>query len=95
MNKIINYKYLPYLIPGLGGIAMALQFLMMRTVDEKGLVTSGHFTHVISWILALIAVILVCMCVWKLKGTNRYRPNFPASMAGGIADSPLGQKPRL
>ena len=84
MNKIIHYKYLPCLIPVLGSIAMALQFLTMRTVDEKGLVTSGHFGHILAWVIAVIATALVCLCVLKLKGSNRYRANFPASLIGAI-----------
>lgn len=84
MNKIINYKYLPFLIPALGCIAMVLQFFTMGTMDEKGLVTSGHFTYVIAWGIALIAELLIYLCVGKLKGSNRYRSNFPASLSGAV-----------
>ena len=84
MNKIIKYKYLPILIPGLGVIAMALQWLLMRTMDEKGLVASGHWGHIVAWVIAVIATALICVCVLQLNGPNRYRTNFPASMTGAI-----------
>ena len=84
MNKILKHKYLPWLVSGLGGIAMALQFLMMRTKDESGLITSGYSGHIIAWILAVIAALLICMTVPRLKGPNRYKPNFPPSLAGAV-----------
>ena len=84
MNKIIHYKYLPYLVPGLGIIAMALQFLLMRTIDSKGLVADGSFGHTVAWVIAAIATALVCLYVPKLRGPSRYRINFPPSMAGAV-----------
>lgn len=84
MNKIIHYKYLPYLIPGLGGIAMALQALLLRTADGRGLVSSGHILYILAWLLAVAAVSLTSACVLKLNGPNRYNANFPASIPGAV-----------
>lgn len=84
MNKIIHHKYLPYLIPGLGCLAMGLQQLLLGTRDEKGLVAAAHIGHILAWVIAAIAAAFVCLSVRKLKGPNRYRVNFPPSMAGAI-----------
>lgn len=84
MKKIIHYKYLPYLVPGLGGIAMVMQFLLLGTVDEKGLVASGHIGTILAWGIAAVATALVCFCVLELNGPVRYRANFPPSMVGAI-----------
>ena len=82
MNKILKEKYLPFLILGLGGIVMALQGLLMATVDPKGLLSSGHILHILAWILAALSCGLTVAVVWNLNGPNRYKANFPASVSG-------------
>lgn len=85
MNKILNCKYLPWLIPVLGGLCMAAQsLLLILCTDDKGLVTSGHFLHILAWLIAAAAMVLTVITVIGLNGPNRYNANFPASIPGAV-----------
>lgn len=85
MNKILNYKYLPYLILGLGGLGMVLQsLLLLLYTDSKGLLPSGHFLHILAWLIGIAAIVLTVVTVIGLNGPNRYNANFPASVTGAV-----------
>lgn len=85
MNKILKSEYLPILIPGMGGVGMALQsLLLLFATDDKGLVASGHMLHILAWLVAMGAAALTAVTVIRLNGPNRYNANFPASVPGAV-----------
>lgn len=86
MKIKLNITTLPYLILGFGGIGAALRALMFGVcVDEKGLLTAFNLPQILVAILSLAVAAGVIGSVWKLKGSNRYFDNFPASLPGGLS----------
>lgn len=80
-------KWLPIVMLGLGGLAMALRYLLYRlAVDEKGLLVPGHSLELCLWVLT----IAVTGAVIALTG-REYTPQpatFPqmlGELAGGLA----------
>lgn len=85
MKKHLKIEYLPVLSLTAGVLGLILQgLLFLLTMDEKGLVASGHILHILAW-LVMAAVLTVCaVVVSRLQGYNRYADNFPASALGAI-----------
>lgn len=85
MKKYLKIEYLPFLSLGTGVLGLILQgLLFLLTMDEKGLVASGHILHILAWIIMIAALALFGMVVTRLHGHNRYVDNFPASTPGAI-----------
>lgn len=84
MNKILKEKYLPFLILGLGGIVMVMQWALVAKVDSKGLLPETHILYIMGWVLAVLSCGVTAAVVWKLNGPNRYNANFPASIPGTV-----------
>lgn len=85
MKKYLNIQYLPFLSLAAGVLGLILQgLLFLLTLDEKGLVASGHFLSILAWIILLAVLAVSGVAVFSLHGHNRYGDNYPASTVGAI-----------
>lgn len=90
MKKYLNIQYLPHLSLGAGLIGLLLQgLLFLLTLDQKGLVASGHFLNILAWIVLIAVNVLFAVAVSRLHGHNRYGDNYPASTLGAIGSFAL------
>ncbi len=85
MSKYLKHQSLPFVSLACGAVALLLQSLLfLLTEDDRGLVASGHFLHILAWLLTLGSLALCGFSVRPLAGHNRYADNFPVSLPGSI-----------
>ena len=85
MKKLLKIEYFPLISLAAGILSLLPQgLLFLLTLDEKGLVATGHILHILAWLPAGAALILSGVAGWQLHGHNRYGDNFPPSLPGAI-----------
>lgn len=85
MKNPIKAAYLPYLTLALGALGFLLQLWYNLTgVDDKGLLVTDHPAVPLTWILTVVAAILLALSVQRLGGRTRYDRMFPASLPGAV-----------
>lgn len=85
MKQLIPTKYIPCLILGCGGLGLVLRWLLYATgVDDRGLLTAGNALHIACWVLTVAVAVFLAIAIAPLDGSNRYKANFPASVAGAV-----------
>ena len=90
MKKLLKIEYFPLISLAAGILGLTFQgLLFLLTLDEKGLVASGHILHILAWLPVAAALILSGVTVWQLRGHNRYAHNFPASGSGAVGSFAL------
>lgn len=88
MKRYLKLKYLPLAI-----LACAVVTSLLRTLlfvsgiggDGNGLLPTGSWPDVLSWITVALTMGLLGAATWKLRGANKYSSNFPPSSLGAIA----------
>lgn len=88
MKRYLKLKYLPLVI-----LACAVVTSLLRTLlfvsgiggDGNGLLPTGSWPDVLSWITVALTMGLLGAATWKLRGANKYSLNFPASPVAAIA----------
>ena len=86
MKNFVNTHRLPCLIFGCGCAGALLRLWMYAgSVDEKGLLTSGNLPYVLTLLLSAVVILVTCLTVRKLDGSNRYAANFPPSLSGSLS----------
>ena len=85
MNNLLKINRLPLLTLVCGALGLLLRFGLYATaVDGKGLLVSGHYLLILSWVLTIIVAALLFFIVRTLDGDNGYAANFSPSILGGI-----------
>lgn len=85
MKNLIPTKYIPLLALGCGLLGTLLRVLLYAFgVDDRGLLTDGHFLHITCWVLTFAAAVLLGITVFRLDGSNHYSDNFSASLPGAL-----------
>lgn len=91
MNNLLKINRLPLLTLVCGGLGFLLRFGLYATaVDDKGLLVSGHYLLILSWVLTFLVAVLLFFIVRTLDGDNRYCANFSPSVLGGIGSIAAG-----
>ena len=93
MKKHLNPAYLPLVSLGAGLLTMILRFILLAVgEDDKGLLVTGSFPDVFSWLLSIAAMVVLLLGTWNLREANKFSFNFPASSIGaaGILAAALG-----
>lgn len=86
MNHFLKPSNLPFytLCGGLLTFIMRL-WLMILGEDDRGLLSTGSFPDVMSWILVALVMVLIAMSVKDLHGNTKYRNNFPPSLPAALS----------
>lgn len=91
MNNLLKINRLPLLTLICGILGLLLRWgLYASAVDDKGLLASGHYLHILSWVLTVIVAAFLFCIVRTLDGDNRYAANFSSSVLGGIGSLAAG-----
>ena len=93
MNRYIKSTYLPLISLGAGLLTMLLRFILLATgEDDKGLLVTGSFADIFSWLLAVATMVVILIGTWNLREASKFSFNFPASISGavGILAAALG-----
>lgn len=96
MKQFLKMKYLPLAVLGSALITYLLRTLLwvgaIAGDDDRGLLPTGTFPDVMSWIMVALTLVLLGYCVRFLRGNNKYADNFSASpvAALGMALAALG-----
>ena len=86
MKNFVNIHRLPCLIFACGCAGALLRVWMYTgSVDEKGLLIAGNLPNTLALILSAVVILVTCLGVRKLDGSNRYAANFPPSLIGGLS----------
>ncbi len=82
MKKILNYKSIPWVVVLAGFLGMALRWILMFDVNDRGFVVKSHPVALV--LLAMTGVVLIFLLVITRSMTqaNKYSFNFPASILG-------------
>lgn len=80
MTLAVKPKQMKLLLAAAGVLGLTLRATLFTIgVDEKGLLITGHWTDIYTWLLtAAVAVVLFLWCR-KLTGPKAHRKAFPAS----------------
>ena len=85
MNKYLKPAYLPFFSLGAGLITLILRLILLSTgEDDKGLLVTGSFADIFSWLLAVVAMVVILFGTWNLREANKFSFNFPPSVMGAI-----------
>lgn len=85
MKLNLKPNQLPLLSLGLGGIGLALRWVLYAVaVDAKNLLPVLHPLEILLWLLTVAAAAVIISMVWKLEGSNRYVDNFTASTVSAV-----------
>lgn len=84
MKNILKSTNLPWIIPACGGVGLLLRLWLLGTVDEKGLVASGHVSEILLWVLTAGVLALLLFLTRDLQEAKKYSFNFPASNVGAV-----------
>ena len=86
MKRYLTPDNLPFLslCGGLLTFIMRL-WLMILGEDERGLLSSGSFPDVMSWILVAVTMAAILLSVKDMRGGAKYRYNFPPSLLAAIS----------
>ena len=93
MNKYLKSTYMPLIALGAGLLTMILRFILLATgEDSKGLLVTGNFPDVFSWLLSVATLAVLAVGTWNLREANKFSFNFPASplSAAGVLAAALG-----
>lgn len=93
MNKYLKPAYMPLITLGAGLLTMILRLVLLLTgEDDKGLLVTGSFTDVFSWLISVAVMILLVLGTWNLREASKFSFNFPASPIGaaGVLAAALG-----
>lgn len=83
MNKYLKPAYLPLITLGTGLLTMILRLVLLSVgEDDKGLLVTGSFADVFSWLLSVATMIVLVLGTWNLREASKFSFNFPASTAG-------------
>ena len=81
----IQMKQIRYAVLGAGLVGMALRALLYLTaIDQKGLLTSGHWTTWLILILTGLTLAFLVITLPKTPESNSCESHFPASFSQGI-----------
>ena len=85
MNRYIKSTYLPLITLGAGLLTMLLRFILLATgEDDKGLLVTGSFSDIFSWLLAVATMVVILIGTWNLREASKFSFNFPASVSGAV-----------
>ena len=85
MNKYIKSTHLPLITLVAGLLTMILRFILLAAgTDDKGLMPSGSFSDIFSWLLAVVTLIILLMGTRNLREANKFSFNFPADLVGAV-----------
>ena len=93
MNKYLKSTYMPLVALGAGVLTMILRFILLSTgEDDKGLLETGSFPDVLSWLISVAVMVVLALGTWNLREASKFSFNFPASPVGavGILAAALG-----
>lgn len=85
MKRYLKITYLPLAVLGCGIITCLLRlWLFALGEDDRGLLASGSFPDVMSWILVVLTMGLLALLTRNLWGGTKYSFNFPASLIPAV-----------
>lgn len=83
MNKYLKPACLPFFSLGAGVVTLILRLMLLSAgADDKGLLVTGSFADVFSWLLAVVAMVVTLLGTWNLREASKFSFNFPASVVG-------------
>jgi hypothetical protein len=83
MHKYLKSTHLPLISLGAGLLTMILRFILLAAgEDDKGLLTTGSFADVFSWLLSVAAMVIILIGTWNLREASKFSFNFPPSIPG-------------
>ena len=86
MKKYCKPRYLPAFVLIAGVVGFLLRFwLLTVAVDEKGLFLAWHPAELLLWAVTAVVVAVLVWQIRRLNGGNRYRFNYPPSLAGALS----------
>ena len=89
MKRFLKMKYLPLAVLGSGIITYLLRTLLWASSiggsDGQGLLPTGSWPDVLSWIMVGLTLALLGLCVRFLRGNNKYTGNFSASLPAALS----------
>lgn len=80
MKNPLKPNFLPWITLGAGGIGLALRIWLFSAADGKGLLPTGHFADILSFILTAAVMVVLFLCVQPLSPMGKYSRLFPASV---------------
>lgn len=91
MKLSVKPQLLKYLVLGAGGLGLILRILLYTTgTDAKGLLVSGHWAHVLLWLLTAIVAVGTFLLTRSIQGPERYQDCYPASVPAAAGALILG-----
>lgn len=93
MKRYLKIENLPFAVLGCSLLAFLMRlWLFALGEDDRGLLASGSFPDVMSWLLVAVTIALLGFACHKLGGLNKYSQNFSASpiAALGMALAAVG-----
>lgn len=84
MKHAFSNRFLPLLAAGLGGICLLLRLALYGLEESTGLLPEAHPLHIATVIISIAAVLGTVFCVRPLKGSPKYRLNFPSSKSAAF-----------
>ena len=88
MKRFLKMKYLPLAVLGSAVITCLLRTLLwaggIAGSDNRGLLPTGSWPDVFSWIMVGLTLALLGFCVRFLRGNNKYTGNFSASLPAAL-----------
>ena len=85
MKQIVKPAVLPAAVFGAGLLGLLLRFwLYAAATDDRGLLTPGHVSEILLWILTVCVMAAVFLFTRQLLRGPKYEFNYPASLPGAI-----------
>lgn len=84
MKQKFSYRLLPLLFAGLGCVGLVLRLALFALEEPSGLLPQNHPLHIAAVLFSFLSAALALYFVLPLKGSGKYRPNFPASRTAAL-----------